>query len=170
VNGAISETNYDGDSLWSAVVRYRFGSHLGFHRFQGRRNQWILSDHCQRADDDYQSGTELPHSKGSADLCTVFICDSRKPPRLIIAFAPVEAKVEKFRLVLMRSKRVNMARASKPRHKRDGMTPWVATPKSVCQQQSQPRGKRSVNRRHSTAISTQTTEDSHGAQAPAPPA
>jgi hypothetical protein len=28
----------------------------------------FLSDHCRRIEVDYQSGSEQPHSKGSADL------------------------------------------------------------------------------------------------------
>src|SRR5262245_66460274 len=43
----------------------------GFYRFPRQRTRvGFLSDHCRRAEVDYQSGSKQPHSKGSADLCT----------------------------------------------------------------------------------------------------
>ena len=41
----------------------------GFYRFPRRRTRvGFISDHCRRIELDYQSGSDQPHSKGSADL------------------------------------------------------------------------------------------------------
>jgi len=35
--------------------------------FRDKGRDRIVSDHCRKIQDDYQSGTKLPRSKGSAD-------------------------------------------------------------------------------------------------------
>src|SRR5262249_19779013 len=55
--------------LWSAVARYRFGSHLRILQTSGTIGpQWVPFHHCHSIEMDYQSGTELPHSKGCRPL------------------------------------------------------------------------------------------------------
>jgi hypothetical protein len=54
--------------FWSAVVRRRFGSLLGFTDFRGKRTVGSRSYHRHRIEVDCQSGSKQPHSKGSADL------------------------------------------------------------------------------------------------------
>ena len=63
----------NGDSLWSAVARNRFGSHLRILQIHGTGDvSGLPSHHCQSVEVDYQSGSEQPHSKGSADLSAGF--------------------------------------------------------------------------------------------------
>ncbi len=58
----------NGDSLWSAVARNRFGSHLRLLQTSGPEDMSGLPfHHRQSIEVDYQSGSEQPHSKGSAD-------------------------------------------------------------------------------------------------------
>jgi hypothetical protein len=40
--------------------------------FRGKRTVGSHSYHRHRIEVDYQSGSKQPHSKGSADLCTLF--------------------------------------------------------------------------------------------------
>src|SRR5215813_14593179 len=55
----------DRRSLWSAVARYRFGSPIRYcgNDRKGSPLESPVPEVC-RIGDDYQSGTELPHSKG----------------------------------------------------------------------------------------------------------
>jgi hypothetical protein len=54
----------NGDSLWSAGARDRFGSHLRFLQASGTEDlSGPRLHHCQSIEVDYQSGPERPHSK-----------------------------------------------------------------------------------------------------------
>ncbi len=55
-------------SLWSAGARYRFGSPLAAPDDREQPTQCAWFRHFVEATADYQSGTELPHSTGFADL------------------------------------------------------------------------------------------------------
>jgi len=58
-----------GGSLWGAVARNRFGSHLRILQTSGTGDPSALPfNYCQSIEVDYQSGTEQRRSKGSADL------------------------------------------------------------------------------------------------------
>jgi len=41
--------------------------------FWDKGRSCAVFDHCRRIEDDYQSGSKPPHSKGFADLCIGFI-------------------------------------------------------------------------------------------------
>jgi hypothetical protein len=63
----------NGDSLWSAGARDRFGSPLRYSGNDGNEAcLGLLFRKSVKTADDYQSGPERPHSKGSADLRTGF--------------------------------------------------------------------------------------------------
>jgi hypothetical protein len=52
-------------SLWSALVRRRFGSPLRYSGNDGKEARSCLSSwESVESADDYQSGPKLPHSKG----------------------------------------------------------------------------------------------------------
>jgi hypothetical protein len=55
--------------LWSAIALYRFGNHLGFPQIVEPASPADLSPVIvAKSKDDYQSGTGLLRSKGSADV------------------------------------------------------------------------------------------------------
>src|SRR5262249_43301939 len=66
---ALSSDIKVGGSLWSAVARYRFGSPFRYCGNDGREpTAGLLYRKSVESGDDYQSGTELPHSKASPSL------------------------------------------------------------------------------------------------------
>jgi hypothetical protein len=62
----------NGASLWSAVAWNRFGSRLRFFDNDQRKSTGFSSLEVCGIQDDYQSGSKQPHSKGSADLFREF--------------------------------------------------------------------------------------------------
>src|SRR5262245_23185740 len=74
----MQSTTGNGASLWSAVARHRFGSHLRIPLTPRIKDPSGLPfNHYLGIEADYQSGVEPPHSKRSADLIHVqasFLC------------------------------------------------------------------------------------------------